>query len=107
MAAIPVNAAVEGLLDEAVVRQLLNYLDLPVGSVYGRTGKPDLHQKLQGYNEAARHSPWLALADLDHDFDCAPLLVAAWLAITFYSRGHGATLCERTQSRPRLHLASH
>lgn len=28
---------------------------------------------------AARHSPWLILADLDQDYECAPALVTDWI----------------------------
>lgn len=38
-----------------------------------------MRQKLNGYNSAAWHAPWLVLVDLDNDGDCAPPLRQAWL----------------------------
>ena len=38
-----------------------------------------MRRALPGYNAAAQGDPWLVLADLDQDFDCAPGLVSAWL----------------------------
>jgi hypothetical protein len=77
--AIVVQAAVEGITDEAVVRRLAEHVGAHVGVVYGKNGKPALRQKMNGYNEAARHAPWIVVADLDRDHDCAPELVSAWV----------------------------
>lgn len=76
---IVVTAAVEGIVDEAVVRKLLEYANAIPGTVYGKNGKPHLRQKMRGYNNAARHAPWIVLVDLDRDADCAPPLRRAWL----------------------------
>jgi hypothetical protein len=51
-----------------------------VGSVYGKNGKADLHKKIKGYNNAARHAPWLVLVDLD-DESCAFSLCQSWLPV--------------------------
>jgi hypothetical protein len=77
--AIVVQAAVEGITDEAVVKRLAAHVGAHVGAVYGKNGKPALRQKMNGYNQAARHAPWIVVADLDRDHDCAPRLVAEWL----------------------------
>lgn len=74
-----VSGAVEGLVDEAVFLRLVQYAGAVPGQVYGKNGKPSLRQSLMGYNRAARFSPWLILADLDQDADCAPPFRAAWL----------------------------
>lgn len=74
-----ISAAVEGDTDEAVVRRLIDSIGAKVGRVFGRKGKPHLRQGIQGYNNAARHLPWLVLVDLDHDADCAPPLRHQWL----------------------------
>ena len=74
-----VSAAVEGPLDEAVVRRLLNEVGASVGPVYGKKGKGHLQRRINGYNAAARYSPWMVLVDLDNDDDCAPPLRAIWL----------------------------
>ena len=74
-----VTLAVEGRTDEAVARRLIREAKLDVGNVYGLRGKPGLDAKLGGYNQAARHSPWLVLRDLNSDADCAPRLRARLL----------------------------
>jgi hypothetical protein len=48
-------------------------------TIQGKRGKPHLQQNIQRYNEAARHSHWIVVVDLDHDADCAPALQAEWL----------------------------
>jgi hypothetical protein len=74
-----VSAAVEGLADEAVVRRVVAFAGAEVGTVYGKVGKGRLRQQIQGYNQAARISPWVVLVDLDREQDCAPPLRQAWL----------------------------
>ena len=74
-----ISAAVEGIVDDAVVRKLITYAGGQPGAVYGRNGKPALRQKINGYNNAARHALWIVLVDLDREADCAPPLREAWL----------------------------
>src|SRR3989337_2476804 len=74
-----ITAAVEGNVDEAVVRRLIEHVGGTPGPVYGRNGKDHLRQRISNYNQAARLSPWVVLVDLDHDADCAPPLRSAWL----------------------------
>jgi hypothetical protein len=74
------NAAVEGDLDEAVLRRLVSEAGLGLGSVYGKTGKDHLRQRIRSYNHAARIAPWIVLVDLDREADCATSLREAWLA---------------------------
>lgn len=69
------SAVVEGPIDEAVIRRLAARSSLGVSQVHVKHGKDRLDRKLSGYRQAARHSPWLVLRDLDHDSDCAPELV--------------------------------
>jgi len=69
---IVISAAVEGILDEAVLRRLMEDLGVVPGPVYGKNGKPFLLEKLNAYNRAAQYSPWIIIVDLDHDADCAP-----------------------------------
>lgn len=76
-----IQAAVEGITDEAVVQRLVEHVGAHVGAVYGKNGKPTLRQKMNGYNNAARYAPWIVVADLDHDHDCAPELVSAWVPV--------------------------
>lgn len=78
-APVIVSAAVEGVADEAVARRLIAYVGAQPGTVYGKQGKPHLKKRVDGFNRAARHGPWLVLVDLDRDEDCAPPLRATWL----------------------------
>ena len=72
------SGAVEGALDEVVLLRLGEHLGISVGPVFGRSGKSYLRERIDGYNQAARFSPWIVLVDLDHD-ECAPSLCAEWL----------------------------
>lgn len=74
-----ISAAVEGVVDNAVVTRLIQHVGGTPGPVFGRNGKPALRQRIKGYASAARFAPWIVLVDLDHDFDCAPPMVAAWV----------------------------
>lgn len=74
-----ISAAVEGALDEAVVGRLVRHAGATLATVYGKNGKPFLRDRIAGYNNAARHAPWVVLVDLDADDDCAPPVRARWL----------------------------
>ena len=75
-----IDAAVEGMTDEAVVRRIIDHAGGQVEEdVHGKKGKDYLRKKIMGYNNAARHRPWIVLVDLDTDEDCAPPLRQAWL----------------------------
>lgn len=82
MPASPVifSAAVEGPVDEAVLRRVVEPLGASLGGVFGRNGKSGLLKQLPNYNQAAHHSPWIVLVDLDQDAGCAPPARAQWLA---------------------------
>jgi hypothetical protein len=72
-------AAVEGIVDEAVVRKLIVEAGGHPGTVYGKKGKSSLGRQIQGYNHAARQLPWIVLVDLDRDAECAPPLCEEWV----------------------------
>jgi len=74
-----ISAAVEGMVDEAVLRRLMGEAKAVTEAVYVAHGKGNLRKKIKGYNHAAGHFPWLVLVDLNHEADCAPELRAAWL----------------------------
>ena len=74
-----ISAAVEGDVDEAVVRRLIAHAGGQPGPVYVTRGKPTLRKRIDGYNNAAQHEPWLVLVDLDHDADCAPPMLHEWV----------------------------
>ncbi len=66
-----VQAAVEGIVDEAVVRRLFAEVGIVSFSVFPANGKRRLQQRLDGYNRAAEQSPWVVLVDLNHSAACA------------------------------------
>lgn len=76
---IVVSAAVEGIVDEAVVRRLIAHGGATIGAVYGRQGKSFLRQRIAGYNNDAQRVPWIVLVDLDRESECAAVLRNAWL----------------------------
>jgi hypothetical protein len=76
-----ISGAVEGIVDEAVLRRLIQSVRAEAGPVYGRNGKGRLLERLPGYNNAARFAPWLVLVDLDQDADCAPPFRTATLPL--------------------------
>lgn len=76
---VVISIVVEGDIDAAAARKLVLAVGAQPGPVYGREGKQALLRKLAGYNNAARHTPWLVLVDLDRDAECAPLIRPAWL----------------------------
>ena len=74
-----VSGAVEGAVDDALLRRLLADHGHEPGPVYVKNGKHGLLQKLAGYNAAAQFSPWLVLVDLNGDAPCAGPFVAQHL----------------------------
>ncbi len=74
-----ISAAVEGAIDEAVVRRLVTHVGGQIKTVYGRSGKDALQRNIKGYNNAARRAPWLVLIDLDNDTACIPLIRSKWV----------------------------
>ncbi len=76
---IKISGAVEGFIDEAVLRRILREVGARPGTIYGKHGKHFLRKRLGGYNRAAQLSPWVVLVDLDHDADCAPPFRETWL----------------------------
>jgi len=76
---ISISAAVEGIVDEAVVRKLVAHAGGSISAVYGKQGKPALRSKINGYNRAARYAAWVVLVDLDDEVACAPLMRDIWV----------------------------
>lgn len=74
-----ISAAVEGIVDEMVVRRLIIEVGGHPGTVYGKSGKAYLRRQIQGYNNAAKRYPWIILVDLDQDAECAPPFCREWL----------------------------
>jgi len=66
-------AVVEGDTDIPVVAALAKSAGLPlIGAPIDMGGKTQLDLRLDGFNQAARGSPWFVLRDLDQDAQCAP-----------------------------------
>lgn len=79
------QAAVEGITDEAAVTRLCRECGINLYRVHipGAGGKKELDQRIASYNAAARLGAWLILRDLDHDADCPADLVARLLPSTW------------------------
>ncbi len=76
---VPISAAVEGRIDEAVLRAVIRHAGGITGPIYGKHGKQYIQKNLYGYNQAANHAPWIVVVDLDQDAECAPPLRQSWL----------------------------
>jgi len=76
---VVVSSAVEGDVDEAVVRKLIILAGAEPGPTFGKTGKAAMREKISGYNRAARHAPWFVLVDLDREAACPVPLLLTWL----------------------------
>ena len=76
---VVISGAVEGFLDEAILKRLIIYAGARPGPVYGKKGKPHLLGKIGGYNQAAQFAPWAVLVDLDQDAACPPPMRGLWL----------------------------
>lgn len=77
---VSVSGAVEGIVDQAVLRRLLVHTGHEIGPIHVTGGKHKLLQNLAGYNSAAVHAPWAVLVDLDHDAACPARLIAEALS---------------------------
>jgi len=80
-AASPVilTGAVEGSVDQAVLRRLVGETKATLGQVYGLQGKDQLLKRLSAYNQAAKSTPWVIIIDLDRDTECVPACSRRWL----------------------------
>ncbi len=74
-----VNIAVEGDLDEALLKKVLNSIGIEVVPVYGKRGKSNLRENAPRYNLAAQHGRWIVLVDLNNEAECPPPLINSWL----------------------------
>jgi len=73
------NIAVEGDLDEVVLKKVLTSLGIKIERIYGKEGKNKLRENVGRYNQAAHHGKWVILVDLNNDAECAPPFVLSWL----------------------------
>ena len=71
---------VEGRLDEAVGRRIVERGGDTVQTVYGKKGVNYIKRKISGFNDAARAIPILALVDLmDTNSDCPKQVLETWV----------------------------
>jgi len=78
-APVVLTAAVEGLVDEVLLKRICSSVGASVGQVYGRYGKSYILTKLHGYNHSAQFRHWVVLVDLDDDGACVPEVLTRWL----------------------------
>src|SRR4051812_10038643 len=76
---VALTGAVEGIVDEAVLRRLAHETGASLVAVHGLRGKDHLLKQLPAYNRAAENANWVVLVDLDRDRQCAPACRARWL----------------------------
>jgi hypothetical protein len=76
---VSVNVAVEGELDEAVLKKVLASVDIGIANVYGKRGKNNLKENAPRFNQAAQYGKWVILVDLNNDAECPPPFVDSWL----------------------------
>lgn len=75
---VEISAAVEGIVDRAVVERIAMEWGFSIYNFHGLKGKQFLKKRIGAFNNAARFNPWLVLVDLDTG-DCAPALRSEWL----------------------------
>ena len=76
---ISVSGAVEGLVDKAILFRLMGEAGVNPATLHVANGKPQIRQRIEGYNNAARFAPWVVLVDLNAEAECAPALLRTWL----------------------------
>lgn len=81
MTDIPINLAVEDVLSEAVLKEILKQSQRPfsVGNCLNREGYGYLKKIIPGLNHAAKGTPYLVLTDLDNA-ECPLALISQWLS---------------------------
>jgi hypothetical protein len=76
---ISVSGAVEGLVDRAILLRMMGEVGVNPATVLVANGKPQIRQRIEGYNNAAHFAPWVVLVDLNAEVECAPALCRTWL----------------------------
>lgn len=97
MTAHPIGVVVEGQTDRVAVANVLATRSLVIdpNRVVITNGKQRFDARLPKYNLAARHGPWLALRDADHDADGCPVA----LRRTLLTMPQSPALCLRLAVR--------
>lgn len=75
-----INLAVEDSLSESILRTILRQSNRPyeVGTCFSRGGYGYLKDKIIGFNNAAKGTPFIILTDLN-TYECPPVLMREWL----------------------------
>lgn len=76
---VVVTAAVEGPVDEAILKRVCLAAGTTIGPVYGKHGKAFILARVRGYNHSAQFRHWVVLVDLNGDGACAPEVLPRWL----------------------------
>lgn len=75
-----IGLLVEGILDEAVGRRIIQEAGGRVSAVYGKRGAGYIENKIAGFNNMAQGMPLLALVDLmDTQIECPVTVVERWI----------------------------
>jgi hypothetical protein len=72
------SAAVEGDLDREVVCRIAEEVGIRDTMFYVCHGKAKLFKRVDAFNAAARHRPWILLVDLDRE-ECPAVLRHQWI----------------------------
>lgn len=82
MTDIPINLAVEDVLSEAVLREILKQSQRPfsVGNCLMDRGVGYLKNNISGLNHAAKGMPYLVLTDLDNA-ECPLAIISKWFEL--------------------------
>jgi hypothetical protein len=78
---IPIHLAVEDSLSEIALRVILEQSgrDFAVGTCFSRYGFGYLKKRINGFNNAAKGTPFFVLTDLDQT-ECPPVLMKKWFS---------------------------
>lgn len=100
---------VEGETDRPVVTKLAADAGFAISSIINMRGKSQLDAHLDGYNSAAKGSPWFVLRDLDNDAKCAPDLLpslcarpSTWMALRIAVKELESWLLADTEAMAKL-----
>src|SRR6266446_4484885 len=79
-APIPLNLAFEDALTESLTLKILQTIPTQYATqtIYNRGGNGYLRQTINGFNNAAKGTPFLVGTDLD-EYECPPALIDDWL----------------------------
>src|SRR5271166_4667562 len=88
---IPISLAFEDALTELLALKILRSIptDYATQTVYNRGGYGYLKRTINGFNNAAKGTPFLVATDLDN-YECPPALIADWLR---HPKHHNLLIC--------------